>query len=244
MQSLPALVPMLLPAWLDPERIVQAAGPWALWVVALIIFTECGIFSLLPGDSLLFTVGMLIAGVGTSTPAIHYGSEGRTLLICSVVLTVAAILGNISGYYLGRLIGPPLFKPRTGFWGKVFDPKYVAQTNRFFDKYGAAALVLARFVPMVRTFVTLIAGVAKMPFRHFIIWTAIGGVIWAPGITIVGYFLGQIPFIHNNIETVLIALVGVSVIPMAIEFLRHRNKGGKAEAAVPDTDQASEHTSA
>lgn len=244
MQSLPALVPLLLPSWLDPERIVQAAGPWALWVVALIIFAECGIFSLLPGDSLLFTVGMLIAGVGTATPAIHYGSPERTLLFACVVLTVAAILGNISGYYLGRLIGPPLFKPRTGFWGKVFDQKYVEQTNRFFDRYGSVALVLARFVPMVRTFVTLVAGVAKMPFRHFILWTAIGGLIWAPGITIVGYFLGQIPFIHNNIETVLVGLVGVSVIPMAIEFLRHRAKAKAAPTADDGAEPVTESTPA
>lgn len=240
LQTLPALVPMLLPSWLDPERIINAAGPWALWVVALIIFAECGIFSLLPGDSLLFTVGMLIAGVGTSTPAIAYGSQTQTLLFCCVVLTIAAILGNVTGYFLGRLIGPPLFKPRTGFWGKVFHPKYVAQTNAFFDKYGSVALVLARFVPIVRTFVTLVAGVARMPFRHFIFWTAIGGLIWAPGLTVLGYFLGQISFIHNHIETVLIGMVAVSVIPMVVEYLRHRGKKGAPvdEEVVPGSPAA------
>lgn len=225
---IPALLPMLLPSWLDPERIIELAGPWALWVVALIIFTECGLFSLLPGDSLLFTVGMLIAGVGTQEPAIAYGSPVQTLVLCCAVLSVMAVLGNFAGYYLGRAVGPALFKPRSGFMGKVFDPDHIARTQRFYDSYGPRALVLARFVPLVRTFVTLIAGVARMDLRTFMTWSAIGGVLWATGVTVLGYFLGQIPFVHDNIETVLIAVVVVSVIPMAVEFLIGRRKAAKA----------------
>ena len=231
----PALLPMLMPSWLNPERIIELAGPWALWVVALIIFAECGLFSLLPGDSLLFTVGMLVAGVGTATPAIHYGNPTTTLVICCVVLSVCAVLGNVAGYYLGRVVGPPLFKPRSGLMGKIFDPKYVDRTQVFYDKYGARALILARFVPLVRTFVTLIAGVARMNFRTFITYTAIGGVLWACGVTILGFFLGKISFIHNNIEVVLIAIVVISVIPMAVEYLVERRKSQAAKAnAVAD----------
>ncbi len=218
-----------MPSWLDPEFIITSLGNWALWGVALIVFAECGLFSILPGDSLLFTVGMFVA-LGTIT----FGGldSGGVLAVSCVVLTIAAVLGNISGYYLGRLIGPPLFKPRTGFMGKVFDPKYVEMTHGFFDRYGARALILARFVPMVRTFVTLVAGVGKMDFRKFISYTAIGGVLWASGVTILGYFLGTIPFVHENIEIALILIVFVSLIPMGVEFLlaRRRNKVEKAEA--------------
>ncbi|MGJ6980268.1 DedA family protein [Aestuariimicrobium soli] len=226
--GLVALHPLLLPSWFNPERIIELAGPWALWVVAIIIFAECGIFSLLPGDSLLFTVGMLIAGVGTQTPAIAYGSPVTTLVVSCVVLSVVAVLGNVAGYQLGRAVGPALFKPRTGFMGKVFDPQHVQRTQNFYDSYGARALVLARFVPLVRTFVTLIAGVARMDFRTFIAWTAVGGVLWATGVTVLGYFLGQVPFIHDHIEMVLIAVVVVSVIPMAVEFLMGRRKSAAA----------------
>lgn len=208
------MTPMLLPDFLDPAKIIDAAGPWALWVVALIVFAECGLFSLLPGDSLLFTVGMFVA-----LGAINFGSDLTTMLIVIGVLLVAAVLGNISGYYLGRLIGPPLFKPRQGFLGKVFDPVYVDKTHHFFEKYGPKALVIARFVPMVRTFVTLVAGVARMDFRTFITWTAVGGVLWVVGVTVLGYYLGQIPFVHDNLEIAILLIVFVSILPMIFEYL-------------------------
>jgi membrane-associated protein len=218
-----------MPSWLDPEFIITALGNWALWGVALIVFAECGLFSLLPGDSLLFTVGMFVA-LGSIT----FGDLGRgwVLVICCLVLTAAAILGNISGYYLGRLIGPPLFKPRDGLMGKVFDPKYIETTHQFFDRYGSRALILARFVPMVRTFVTLVAGVGRMDFRKFISYTAIGGVLWATGVTVLGFFLGTIPFIHQNIEVALVLIVLVSLIPMGVEYVMAKRRG-KSEAEAP-----------
>lgn len=225
---LPLLVPMLLPQWMDPEYLIHAMGNWALWGCALIVFAECGLFSLLPGDSLLFTIGMFVA-LGTVTLA---SSPVVTLVWTCVILTVAAVLGNIVGYYLGRLIGPPLFKPRQGFWGKVFDQKYVDMTHDFFEKYGSRALIIARFVPMVRTFVTLVAGVAKMSFHNFIIFTAIGGVLWATGVTVLGYFLGQIPFVHDNIEVAILLIVFVSIIPIIVEMvLAKRRKRAEAVAA-------------
>ena len=220
------LFPLLLPDWLDPEAIINALGNWALWGVAIIVFAECGIFSILPGDSLLFAVGMFVA-LGSIT----FGTlpSGWVLVVCCLVLTVAAIIGNISGYWIGRLIGPPIFKERSGFWGKVFNPKYVTMTHEFFEQYGNRALILARFVPLVRTFVTLVAGIAAMTFGKFIAYTAIGGVLWVFGVTILGYFLGTIPFIHDNIEIALVLIVLISLIPMAVEFLRARRKS-RAEA--------------
>ena len=214
-----ALTPMLLPDWFDPEVIINRLGPYALWGVAFIIFAECGLFAILPGDSLLFTVGLL-----TASQIVDH-----SLFFVCVVLTVAAVLGNVVGYGLGRLIGPPLFRERTGLMGQIFKPSYVDKTRVFLDRYGSRALILARFVPIVRTFVTLVAGVSRMNFRHFIAYTAIGGVLWAVGVTALGFYLGNIGFIKNNIDAVLILIVAVSLIPMAVEFLlarrRHRTAG-------------------
>ncbi|MDR1711375.1 MAG: VTT domain-containing protein [Propionibacteriaceae bacterium] len=213
-----ALIPLLLPDWLDPEYIIHSLGNWALWGVAIIIFTECAIFPVLPGDSLLFTVGMFVA---MNPPSITFpGMEPWQVLIVSCgVLTLAAVGGNVAGYWVGHFIGPKLFKPREGLAGKIFAPKYVDKTHELLEKYGNRALILARFVPFVRTFVTLIAGIGKMSFRAFITYTAIGGVIWAIGVTVAGYFLGNVWFIRDNIDAVLVAIVLISVIPMVVEFV-------------------------
>ena len=211
------LIPLLLPSWLDPDHLIRASGPYALWVVAFVVFAECGLFAILPGDSLLFTVGLFVAAKIVSYP----------LWLVLIVLTVAAVAGNVSGYAIGRKIGPPLFKPRSGLMGKIFRQSYVDKTHDFFDRYGNRALILARFVPIVRTFVTLVAGVGKMDFRRFITYTAIGGVLWACGVTIAGYFLGNVGFIKNNIEIVLVVIVLLSLLPMGIEFLRHHREAKK-----------------
>lgn len=215
-----ALTPMLLPAWFNPEVIINWLGPYALWGVAFIIFAECGLFAILPGDSLLFTIGLLVASQVV---------DHSMVFVCTV-LTAAAVLGNVVGYGLGRLIGPPLFRERTGLMGQIFKPSYVEQTRVFLDRYGSRALIMARFVPIVRTFVTLVAGVSRMSFRHFITYTAIGGVLWAVGVTTLGFYLGSIGFIKNNIDLVLILIVVVSLIPMAVEFLlaRRRNRAAGA----------------
>jgi membrane-associated protein len=212
---------MLLPSWMDPEYLIRLFGPYALWGVAFIIFAECGLFAILPGDSLLFTVGLFV-GIGVIDHSMFF--------VCAV-LTVAAVAGNISGYWIGRLIGPPLFKPRTGLIGKILNPKYVTKTHDFFEKYGNRALILARFVPIVRTFVTLVAGVGRMDFRKFIIYTAIGGILWACGVTTLGYYLGSVPYIRDNIDAVLILIVLVSVTPMGIEYLLHRRRARTATRA-------------
>ena len=215
------LTPMLLPSWMDPEFLINFFGPYALWGVAFVIFAECGLFAILPGDSLLFTVGLFVA----------IGVIDHSLFFVCVVLTIAAVLGNVTGYWIGRKIGPPLFKPRTGIMGKIFQQSYVDKTHVFFEKYGNRALILARFVPIVRTFVTLVAGVGRMDFRKFITYTAIGGVLWACGITILGYYLGTVPFIHDNLEAALILIVFISVIPMLVEYVLHKRRARQALAA-------------
>jgi membrane-associated protein len=217
------VTPLLLPSWLDPEYLIHSFGPYALWGVAFIVFAECGLFALLPGDSLLFTVGVFVA----------IGAIDHSLIFVCLVLTVAAVLGNVSGYWIGRLIGPPLFRPRTGLMGRILNPKYVTKTHNFFERYGNRALILARFVPIVRTFITLVAGVGRMDFRKFITYTAIGGVLWGCGVTILGYYLGNIPFIRNNIEAVLILIVAASLMPMVVEYVLHRRRARAEAAATP-----------
>lgn len=211
------LAPLLLPSWLDPEQLIHSFGPYALWGVAAIIFAECGLFAILPGDSLLFTMGLFVA----------VGAVALPLWVVCLVLTVAAIAGNVSGYGLGRLVGPPLFRPRAGLVGRILNPAYVARTHDFLERYGSRAIVMARFVPIVRTFVTLVAGVSRMSFRRFIGFTAIGGAGWACGVIILGYFLGNVTVIKNNIDVALAAIVGLSLIPMVIEYARHRRRGAR-----------------
>ncbi|MCL2483534.1 MAG: VTT domain-containing protein, partial [Propionibacteriaceae bacterium] len=211
---------------LNPEVIITSLGNWALWGVALIIFIECAIFPILPGDSLLFAVGMFTA-MGT----IAYGGLGTTIVFIYLVLMIAAVGGNLAGYWVGRLIGPPLFKPRTGMAGKIFDPVYIEKTHGFFEKYGARALILARFVPLVRTLVTLIAGISKMKLQTFIGFTAVGGVAWVLIVTTAGYFLGGVSVIKNNFELACVIIVLISLLPMGWEWLKGRRN--RTKAAVP-----------
>lgn len=221
------LIPLLMPAWLDPQHIIEAAGAAALWIVALIVFAECGLaVFFMPGDSLLFALGMFAAvGVNSEVPLVHYGSPASTLVIVNIVLIIAAIAGNTVGYWIGHEVGPRLFRPREGVAGKVFAPEHVDKTNEFFEKHGAPALILARFVPIVRTFVTMVGGVAQMNFRKFISYTAIGGVLWVLIAVQAGYFLGQVDVIRNNFEAALLLIIVVSLIPMGVEWLKARRKG-------------------
>ena len=205
------MIRTLGPSWLDPQILLDNLGSAALWGTALILFVECGLFVFfLPGDSLLFTVGLLVGR----------GSIDQPLWLVCLVLTIAAFAGNVVGYEIGRKAGPALFRrPDSRF----FKQKYIDQTVRFFDKYGARAVILARFVPIVRTFITLTAGVGRMDRRRFFGYSAIGAVLWATGITVLGYFLGSVPFIAANLEVILLLIVLVSVLPAIVEVLRARS---------------------
>jgi membrane-associated protein len=201
----------LVPDWLDAEHILNSFGPYAIWAAAAIVFIECGLlFPILPGDSLLFVAGILVATGSGNMPGIVY--------TCAL-LTVAAIAGNATGYAIGAKVGPALFKrPDSRF----FKAEYLDKTHEFFEKYGAPAIILARFVPIVRTFITAVAGAGRMGFHRFIALSAIGGVLWATGITLMGYWLGNVDFIRNNVEALAIAIVFLSVMPIVIEAIRHR----------------------
>ena len=197
--------------WLDPQYLLDQFGDYALWGAAAVIFAECGLLIgfFLPGDSLLFTVGLLVSK----------GDVPQPLWICCVVLFLASMLGNAAGYAIGTIVGPSIFQRENS---RIFKQKYVDKTREFFEKYGNRAIVLARFVPIVRTFITVMAGVGSMGFRRFMLYSAIGGALWASGVTVLGYFLGQISFVRNNLEVMLLAIVAVSVVPIGIEVLRAR----------------------
>ena len=205
-----AAVPALGP---DMQQLLTDLGPIAFWVVVAIIFAECGLLIgfFLPGDSLLFITGLLIA----------QSIIGVNIWLASLILVVAAILGNVVGYWIGHKAGPALFRRPDS---KLFRQEYVDKTHEFFERYGARAIILARFVPVVRTFITAVAGVGRMDFRRFFVFSAIGAVLWAGLVTIAGYFLGNIPFVKNNIELILILVVVVSIIPIVVEYVRHRRE--------------------
>jgi membrane-associated protein len=212
LDPLAGLAPMLLGIkWLDPQYLLDQFGDYALWGAAAVVFAECGLLIgfFLPGDSLLFTVGLLVS----------QDKIGYPLWLCCLVLFVAAMLGNACGYAIGAKAGPKIFQRDDS---RIFRRKYVDKTAEFFDKYGNRAIVLARFVPVVRTFITVMAGVGDMGFRRFMIYSTVGGLLWASGVTVLGYYLGQISFVRNNIEAMLLAIVLVSVVPIAVELLRAR----------------------
>jgi membrane-associated protein len=204
------------PEWLKPDTILEWLGPWALAGLALIIFAECGLLLgfFLPGDSLLFTAGLFVADGAIASP----------LWAVCALLVAAAVIGNACGYWIGRSAGPAVFdKPRS----RLFKPQHVAKTQEFFDRYGNRAIVLGRFVPIVRTFITVMAGVGRMDARRYLTYSVIGGVAWAAGVTLLGFWLGQFTIVKNNIELMLVLIVLLSVLPMIIELVRGRRQGSR-----------------
>lgn len=202
------------PDWLDPQQMIESLGPWAMIGITAIIFAECGLLIgfFLPGDSLLFVAGLLIASGFIDTP----------IALACLIFTVAAVAGNLVGYWIGRKAGPALFRRPDS---RLFRQEYVDKTQHFFDHYGARAIVLARFVPIVRTFITAMAGVGRMDYRSYVLYSTLGGVLWATGLTLLGYFLGNVTFIAENIEAIAIGIVLLSVIPIYFELRRHRKAG-------------------
>jgi membrane-associated protein len=226
--ALPAVVPALGPKWMDPTYLLDQYGS-AFFVIALvIIFVECGLlFPILPGDSLLFAVGLFIA-----TGQVHLN-----LGVAIVALCVAAFLGNVVGYEIGRGVGRPLYKRQ----GRFINTANFDKTNAFFDRYGNRALVLGRFVPVVRTFITVVAGIGRMHRQRFFGWSAVGAVAWVTSVTLLGYFLGQVfPGLTKNIEYAILLVVLVSLLPMVYEFVKHRRE---ARALAAETADASAGTS-
>lgn len=208
------------PQWLDPDYLISSAG---LIGLLAIVFAESGLLIgfFLPGDSLLFTGGLLVAG----------GKLDWPIWVVALLVVVAAIAGDQVGYLFGRKVGPTLFRRPDS---RLFKQENVEKAHEFFERYGGKSIVLARFVPVIRTFTPIIAGVSRMNYRTFFTYNIIGGTLWGGGVTLLGFWLGKIEFVNKHIELILIAIVAISVIPIAIEFLRARGKSGRAAStAVP-----------
>ncbi|MGW4201142.1 DedA family protein [Streptomyces sp. NPDC004726] len=205
------------PSWLDPDYLI---GTFGLIGVLIIVFAESGLLIgfFLPGDSLLFTTGLLVTSGTLDT---------LPLWAVCVLIVLAAIAGDQVGYLFGRKVGPALFKKPDS---RLFKQENVEKAHEFFEKYGPKSLVLARFVPIVRTFTPIIAGVSRMNYRSFITFNIVGGILWGAGVTLLGAALGKIDFVHQHIEKILILIVLLSVLPIVIEVLRARSQG-KKEAA-------------
>lgn len=209
--------------WLSPEWWLSNFGDAFFWISIVMIFVECGLFfPFLPGDTLLFAMGLFLAGEQIDIVPGHHSID---LTAALVLFTLSAIAGNIAGYEIGRAIGPPLYERD----GRILKRKYFDKTRAFFDKHGNKALVIGRFIPFVRTYVTVVAGVTRMDRRRFILWSFIGAALWVWSITLLGYFLGaKYPGLGKNIDAAMIAILAFSVIPIAYEWLKKRRQRSRA----------------
>lgn len=200
---------------MDVQALLEAVGPWALALIAVMVFIESGVlFPFLPGDSLLVTAGLV------------HQSLGLSVALIALVAFVAAAAGDQVGYVLGHRFGSRLFKEDA----RVLKTARLRETEAFFAKYGGRALVLGRFVPVIRTYVPLAAGSARYPYRRFLPWNLLGAFLWAVGVTVAGSLLGGVPFVTSNIDILLTAVVLVSVLPIVVTQVVKRVRARHAEA--------------
>jgi len=198
----------------NPERLIELLrtilSGWLGYAALFgIVFSETGLLLgfFLPGDSLMFTVGV-VAGTGA-----------LDIVLVNVVLCGAAILGDSTGYFLGRQTGPRIFSRPDS---RLFKQEYITRTKLFYEKYGGKTIVMARFLPIVRTFAAFVAGVGQMPYLKFLPYSVCGGVLWIVSLTTLGYQVGGIPFVRRNFDKVIVAIILVSLLPSAIELLKAR----------------------
>ena len=195
-------------------------GIWIYAILFLIIFVETGlvVMPLLPGDSLLFAAGTFCAGVV---------NDGKTaelnLWLVLVLLIVAAILGDGLNYFFGKTIGLKVLSWKIR-GRQIVKQKYIDQTHAFYEKHGPKTIIIARFVPIVRTFAPFVAGIGEMSYVKFIRFNIIGGAAWVIGLTLMGYFFGNLEFVQKNFETVIFGIIGLSILPMIIEIIRAKLK--------------------
>jgi membrane-associated protein len=194
-------------------EIIADYGVWTYVILFLIIFAETGlvVMPLLPGDSLLFAAGAFCAKPET----------GLNVHLMAFLLFVAAVIGDTLNYWIGAKVGPAVFNREDSIWLRK---KHLQRAHEFFEKYGGRAIILARFVPIVRTFVPFIAGVGAMTYPRFIAYNVIGGFIWIYFFTYAGYLFGNQPFVQKNFKLVILAIIILSVLPMVVEFIREWRK--------------------
>lgn len=190
--------------------IIARYGAWTLAILFVIVFMETGfvVTPFLPGDSLIFAAATFAAR-GALDPVALF-----------VLLSIAAVLGDTVNYWIGHRVGAKAYTGEV----KWIKKEYMARTHAFFEKHGGKTIFLARFVPIVRTFAPFVAGVSQMPYGYFVRWNVIGGITWVAIFTLLGYFFGNIPFVQQNFELVIIAIVVISVLPAVVEALRARRE--------------------
>ncbi|WP_438482245.1 DedA family protein [Oleiharenicola lentus] len=207
------------------KELIADYGAWTYGILFLIIFAETGlvVMPLLPGDSLLFAAGAFCA------PTPEHPVPVLNVHFMAGLLFIAAVIGDTLNYWIGSKVGPAVFKREDSFWLRK---KHLDKAHAFFEKYGGRAIILARFVPIVRTFVPFIAGVGSMTYPRFLAYNVIGGFVWIYFFTYAGFFFGTQPFVQKNFKLVILAIIFLSVLPIAIEFLREWLKSRKEPKAV------------
>lgn len=193
------------------ELLFTQYGPWTYAILFLIIFCETGlvVMPFLPGDSLLFALGVLAASLNLN---IHF--------IVGLLL-IAAILGDTVNYWIGYWSGPKIFKKHHSLF---FNPHYLAKAQSFYEKYGGKTIIIARFIPIIRTFAPFVAGVGKMNYHYFVFYNILGAVLWVAGIAYTSYLFGNVPIVKGNFSLIIMLIIIVSILPAVIEYIRVRSK--------------------
>lgn len=219
----------LLPGFLDPVNLLNSFGTWVLVGLLLVVFIESGLlFPLLPGDSLLFTAGLIAASKSTEIEPF------APIWALLVLIPIAAILGDQVGFFIGSKGGTALFKHDDA---RFFKKKYIDESHAFFEKHGPITIILARFVPIVRTFAPVVAGASRMKYSLFLTYNIVGGILWGAGVTLLGYLLGQIEFIRDNVDIIFLLIVFVSVLPIILEVGKRVVKSRQSAGATTEDAQ-------
>lgn len=219
MQLITGLLDLLLHLDKHLDELAGQLGGWTYLLLFLIVFAESGIIltPFLPGDALLFALGALTA---TTT---HFN-----LFLILVLLTIAALCGYFFNYWVGEKLGATLFKNTNS---KIFRRKYLDQTHAFYERYGAKTILIARYLPVIRTFAPFVAGMAQMNFSRFAVYTVLGGVVWVFVVVLAGHFFGGLPYVQHNFSVVILGIIVVSMIPTGIEIVKAYLGRSKPETA-------------
>jgi membrane-associated protein len=211
MEAIQFFIDILLHLDKHLDWVIRTYGIWTYAILFLIIFCETGLVvtPFLPGDSLLFAAGTFVA----------IGSLDMTLI--TGLLSLAAIVGDTVNYWIGYAMGPKVFTREDS---RFLNKEHLEHTHRFYQKYGGKTIILARFIPIIRTFAPFVAGIGMMTYRRFIAFNVIGGIAWIFSFVLAGYYFGNIPFVRNNFIFVILAIIIISVLPVIIELLRHRRQ--------------------
>jgi membrane-associated protein len=190
-------------------ELLQQYGTWTYAILFLIIFCETGLVvtPFLPGDSLLFAIGTLSA------------QGGLDIFLTFILLSIAAIIGDTVNYWIGYQVGPKVFTSETSRW---LNRKHLQRTHEFYEKYGGKTIIIARFMPIVRTFAPFVAGIGRMSYGKFLLYNVVGGIVWIGSFLIAGYWFGNIEIVRQNFSLVILAIIVISVMPAVVEYLRAR----------------------